>query len=209
MSNILKIPSVLRLNACHMRLGWSTPQEAFCMLMGGKDGEPPALALDIHYKYDEFGVPILDKMESFDQLEWEYWMMLEPRRGDLDSVIHTSKRIIRIPTVIVCTNFHTMPLKDQKPTKAGIRRRDGNKCLYTGVTLTNSTFSLDHIKARSRGGRDEWTNLASCHKDVNSKKGNKTNEEAGLRLLKKPLAPKPIPLCVLVSENKHPDHYHF
>lgn len=210
MSDILHQATILQVNANYMRLGWTTPAAAFCMLMGEeKDGSAPALALDIHYEYDEYGKPMTDRDPVFDRLEWEYWMMLDPRRGDLDKVIHTSKRIIRIPTVIVCSKYFLMPMKEQKISKTNIRRRDGNRCLYTGVELTNKTFSLDHITPRSKGGKDTWENLASCHKDVNSKKGDKSNDEAGLKLLKKPVAPKSIPMCSLVVGNFHPDHVWF
>jgi 5-methylcytosine-specific restriction endonuclease McrA len=179
------------------------------MLMGGSSAGAPAMALDIHYPMDEYEKPITDKIESFDVCDWEWWLALEPRRGDLDKVIHTSRRIIRIPTVIVCSHFSQMPRKRQKPTPHAIRKRDGNKCQYTGKPLTQSTFSLDHVIPRSKGGRDTWENLVSCHKHVNFKKGDKLNKEAGLRLLNKPVAPREIPLCALYPENKHVDHQHF
>lgn len=209
MNNIYE-ESVLCLNNAHMRLGFCSPAKAFGMLMGGgKDGSPPAKAVDIHYNYDEYGKPITDKMSYFDILEWEYWLMAEPRKGDLDDVIHTSKRIIRVPTIIVCSHFDEMPKKDLKPTPKAIRKRDGNRCQYTGVELTNKTFSLDHIIPRSKGGKNSWENLVAAHKDVNSKKGNRFNHEVGLKPLKKPLAPKLVPICVLHPEMKHPDHHHF
>ena len=208
--NPLTQKTVLRLNANYMRLGWATPQEAFGMLCGEqKDGTPPALALDIHYEYDEYGKPQTDSMLTFDRLDMDQWMKLEPRRGDLDKVIHTSKRIIRIPTVILCPKYSMMPSKDLKPTPSAIRRRDGNRCQYTNVELTKATFSLDHIIPKSKGGKDTWQNLVAAHKDVNSKKGNKYNHEAGIKLLKQPLAPKRTPLCSLFSETFHPDHKHF
>jgi 5-methylcytosine-specific restriction endonuclease McrA len=193
-----------------MRLGWSTPAEAFCMMMGeSKDGGAPALALDIAYQYDEYGKPNTDKALNYTPFEWEYWMELEPRKGDLDKVIHTSKRIIRIPTVLICSHFHLMPNKRQKPTASAIRERDGNRCQYTGVPLTNKTFSLDHIVPRSKGGKDSWQNLVAAHKDVNSRKGNAFNHEIGYKLLKQPLAPRDAPLCVTVKGEFHPDHQHF
>lgn len=202
---------VLRLNANYMRLGWSTGAEAFCMLMGdSKDGSPPALALDIQYKYDEFGKPMLENNpRQFDRVTWEEWLKLVPRQGDIDHVVHTSKRIIRIPTVIICSRYHLMPMKEQRMTKLAIRRRDGNRCQYTNAELTNSTFSLDHVIPRSRGGKDSWDNVVACHKDVNFKKGNKLNSEAGLVLLKKPRALKKIPLCNTVLGEHHPDHQWF
>ena len=102
-----------------------------------------------------------------------------------------------------------MPTKDIKPTPTAIRKRDGNKCQYTGVELSKATFSLDHIVPRSRGGKDSWENLVAAHKDVNSRKGNQYNHEAGLKLLKQPKAPKQTPLCSVYTEVYHPDHKHF
>ena len=210
MSDVLNSPSVLRLNANRMRLGFSTPAQAFCMMMGeSEDGSPPALALDIQYEYDEFGKPILEKWKSMETMEWDYWLMCQPRQGDIDKVIHTSKRIIRVPTIIICSKYAQMPMKEQKASPQNIKRRDGNRCQYTNVVLTNKTFSLDHVVPRSKGGKDNWTNLVSCHKDVNSRKGDKFNHEVGLRLLKKPTAPRAIPICALYPENKHPDHSFF
>lgn len=209
MNDFLNCDTVLRVNALQMRIGWSTPKEAFTMLMGGNGGEPPALALDIQYKYDEFGMPILNKVESMYSTKWEDWIELQPRQGDLDRVIHTSKRIIRIPTVIMCSHFHQMPKKEQKPTPTNIKKRDGNRCQYTGVPLTNKTFSLDHVIPKSKGGKNTWKNLVSAHKDINTRKGDKTNKEAGLKLLKQPIHPLRIPLCAIYTEIKHPDHAHF
>lgn len=208
--NLLTQKTILRLNANYMRLGWATAQEAFGMLCGEqKDGSPPAMALNIHYEYDEYGMPITDKMITFDRLDFSEWMQLQPRQGDLDKVVHTIKRVIRIPTVIICPKYALMPKKDLQPTSMAIKRRDGNRCQYTGISLTKETFTLDHVIPVSRGGKSTWHNLVSAHRDVNSKKGNKFNHEVGLKLLKQPTAPKSIPLCSLHTEIHHPDHKHF
>lgn len=210
MSLNVKNSVVLRLNANFMRLGWSTIEQAFCMMMGtAEDGAPPALALDVAYSYDEYGKPITDSYSYMNTVAWEDWLTLEPRRGDLDSVIHTSKRIIRVPTVLVCSHYHQMPKKNLKPSPRAIKERDGNRCQYTGVQLTNQTFSLDHVIPRSKGGKDTWENLVAAHKEFNSKKGDKFNHEIGAKLLKQPRAPKEIPLSNLVKGNYHPDHNHF
>lgn len=209
--------TVLRVNGNYQRLGWCSPQEAFTALMGeNEDGSPPALGIDVIYDYDEFGKPIVEKLKHFYNYEWEYWMMLETRNGDLDKVIHTSKRILRVPTVIMCPKYRLMPKAEQRATPNAIRERDGNRCLYTGVPLTNKTFSLDHIIPKSRwkemgrhGSPDTWENLASCHKDFNSKKSNKLNSEIGAKLLRPIAPPRIVPLCATVKGNFHPDHYHF
>ena len=50
---------------------------------------------------------------------------------------------------------------------------------------------------RSRGGETSWENLVTACKACNTKKGNRTPEEAGMRLLKKPRAPGYYEVSVL------------
>lgn len=209
MSENLNVNSVLRLNDLHQRIGWSSVRDAFTAMTGGKDGSPPYLALDIEYELDSDGNPILNQMIGLRRVGWEEWITLEPRGHGLDTVINGVRRTIRVPTTVVCPNFQIMPKKEQRATAAAIRKRDGNRCQYTGVILTNKTFSLDHVVPRSKGGKDSWHNLVSAHKDVNSKKGNQFNHEAGLKLNKQPRAPLSTPLCAIYTEVKHPDHAHF
>ena len=50
-------------------------------------------------------------------------------------------------------------------------------------------MTFDHVKPRSKGGLTSWNNIVcSCYK-CNSKKSNRTPEEAGMKLRKKPFAP--------------------
>jgi len=39
---------------------------------------------------------------------------------------------------------------------------------------------------RSRGGETAWENLVTCCHDCNNRKGNRTPEEAGMKLLRLP-----------------------
>jgi 5-methylcytosine-specific restriction endonuclease McrA len=208
--DLLNDKRVLRLNANYQRLGFCSGQDAFIALMGeNADGSPPALALDIYYNYDEFGKPIIEKIKYFDALDWEFWLLTEPRKGDLDKVIHTSKRIVRIPTVLVCPRFRKMPMRQQKATPSAIYERDGNKCVYSGIPLTNKTRSLDHVIPRSKGGENTWENLVACHRDINSKKGDKFNHEIGLKIARPIPSPRILPLCSTIKGVYHPDHEHF
>jgi hypothetical protein len=204
--------SVLRLNANWQRIGWATPEQAFGQLMGGIKGSPPALALVVEYALDSNGVPDLNQMETAYPVTWEEWLKLPARiYGDLklDTTLKTVRYEVRIPTIIVCPKFFNMPIKKLRPTLSGVRMRDGNRCQYTGKELTRAEMSLDHILPKSKGGKDSWENLVLCDRKLNSEKGNKLNHEAGLKLLKKPVAPKPIPMCELYNEIKHEDHKFF
>jgi 5-methylcytosine-specific restriction endonuclease McrA len=207
MADILNANIVLRLNAINQRIGWATVREAFSAMMGGENGSEAYLGLDISYELDNKGLPIYDKMIDLSRITWDDWLLLPIRPWDMS--INCVRQKIRVPTVVVCPNFNSMPKKEQRHTPTNIRKRDNNKCQYTNVPLTNTTFTLDHILPKSLGGKDSWENLVACHKDVNSKKGNRLNSEAGLKLLKKPTAPRSIPLCAVYTEVKHPDHSHF
>jgi 5-methylcytosine-specific restriction endonuclease McrA len=48
---------------------------------------------------------------------------------------------------------------------------------------------MDHIIPRSRGGLDSWENLTTACIKCNNKKGNRTPDEAGMRLLTVPKRP--------------------
>jgi len=47
--------------------------------------------------------------------------------------------------------------------------------------------------------------MVLCHKDINSKKGNKTPEEAGLKLIRKPKAMAPVLATDLIEFKNHID----
>jgi hypothetical protein len=51
---------------------------------------------------------------------------------------------------------------------------------------------MDHVLAASRGGKWEWENLVTACSSCNVKKGDKTLEEAHMKLLKPPREPKEL-----------------
>ena len=89
-----------------------------------------------------------------------------------------------------------------KLTKANIRKRDGGVCQYTGKKINANQGNIDHVIPVSRGGANTWNNLVYCNKEINTKKGNKLPEEAGLNLIKQPEEPgTSIPLTNLTKAN--------
>jgi 5-methylcytosine-specific restriction endonuclease McrA len=91
-----------------------------------------------------------------------------------------------------------------KPSKDAIYIRDGGVDQYTGKKLKRDESTIDHITPKSKGGKDEWENLALTCKEINSKKGNKSNNEFGLTLIRQPKAPKPMTATELIRDIKHP-----
>jgi 5-methylcytosine-specific restriction endonuclease McrA len=57
------------------------------------------------------------------------------------------------------------------------------------VTCRQQAITIDHVVPRSKGGKTSWTNVvAACH-NCNRKKGNRSPERAGMKLLTEPRRP--------------------
>ncbi len=57
---------------------------------------------------------------------------------------------------------------------------------------------------RHHGGKNTFENMVWCEKGLNSMKGDRRNEEIGLKLIRKPKAPPSMPLSATITEAKHP-----
>lgn len=72
-------------------------------------------------------------------------------------------------------------LQGEWPTiRLQVLERDNWECQYCGAEAT----AVDHIIARSRGGTNDMENLVAACKPCNSRKRDRTPEEAGMRLMK-------------------------
>ena len=74
-------------------------------------------------------------------------------------------------------------------TNASLFRRDRRLCLYCGERFPLSRLTRDHVLPRTLGGRDRWENVATACLSCNRRKGARTPEQAGMRLLAVPYAP--------------------
>lgn len=162
--------------------------------------------LDIEYEINpdgSFGDLILAN-----PVAWEEWIKLPVRPQDL--FINTPRGKIRIPTVVVCSDYDKIPKKKRRLSLQSIAERDNMTCQYTGKKLKKGEMSLDHITPKSKGGATSWTNLVLCDKTVNLRKGNKDNHEAGLKLLRQPKEPLPVAaVATIQKEGSHRDWQHF
>jgi len=68
-------------------------------------------------------------------------------------------------------------------------KRDHSNCQYCGEHLSPSKVTIDHVLPRCQGGLTSFSNcVVSCF-PCNGRKGDKTPEQAGMKLLKKPMFP--------------------
>jgi len=205
--NVITQP-VLCLNNLWQALNTKTVKEALISMLGGVDGNnPPALAIDMNFPVDENGSVDWDNPEYVQPVDWETWKNLPIR--DYDLAIHTSNMTIRAPRVIIQPNYSKMPVVTPRPTKESIRKRDGGVCQYTGRQISWKDGNIDHVIPRTKGGKNTFENMVWCHKEINSKKGDKTPEQAGLKLIRKPKAPRAVPVSSTIQIAHHPSWIHF
>ena len=205
--DLLDKPLVLALNRSWQPIGHRTVRQALVALNGGADGIAPAVALDISYPLLTDGASDYTRPSSVVPVPWTEWIELPVRGFDLS--INTPRRQIRVPTVVIATNYNRMPMAQPRLSRRAIFQRDGGVCQYTGERVGWDAGNLDHVVPHDRGGRDSFENLVWSRRDVNSRKANRLPHEAGLSLLRPPVAPKPRPVAATLGAPKHPDWRHF
>jgi 5-methylcytosine-specific restriction endonuclease McrA len=100
--------------------------------------------------------------------------------------LHAARLAIRVPSVIRLLEYRRIPHQTRALSRKNILLRDRNTCQFCGRIFPSSDLTLDHVVPRSRGGRSSWENLVACCYQCNNSKGDRTPEEAGLKLARKP-----------------------
>ncbi|MCK5020522.1 MAG: HNH endonuclease [Candidatus Peribacteraceae bacterium] len=108
-----------------------------------------------------------------------------------DKVIRNTERtfITKIPKVMRLLKLEARVYRTHIPfSKPAVLIRDGYKCIYCGTNKKRLT--IDHILPKSRGGdHRSFENTVACCEDCNCTKGDRTPEEAGMKLLKRVYTP--------------------
>jgi len=195
---------VMILNKSWIPVAVTSVRRAIVSLCSETNGKHPVLAIDMEVVTDENGEQTLVYANP---IPWEKWIELEIRPGDL--YVQSAHQKIRVPTVLVASNFNKLVVKKPRLSKSSVASRDSETCQYSGRKLSRSEYSLDHILPKSRGGKDTFLNLVLCDKKINMAKGDKTPEEAGLTLIRQPKIPPTTPVVITMDDVKHESWKHF
>jgi 5-methylcytosine-specific restriction endonuclease McrA len=161
--------AVLILNRNYHPVHVTSVKRAFSLLYQGV-----AKAIDEQYKLYEFAD----------------WAALSATQD----CITTVNRTIRIPRVLVLSAYEYLPKGRVRFSRLNIYARDQDTCQYCSRTLPRSELNLDHVNPRTLGGKTTWENVVCSCVPCNLKKGGRTPEQAGMRLLRKPFRPRWTPL---------------
>lgn len=113
---------------------------------------------------------------------------------EYDEVVRSPSIAMRVPAVARLVRAVSHNKKGVKFSRINVLTRDKFTCQYCGQKLPMKLLNYDHVNPRNRGGRTVWENIvASCY-GCNSRKANRTPEEAGMKLRRKPFRPATLPL---------------
>lgn len=94
---------------------------------------------------------------------------------------------IAVPTVIRLRRYVRVPFRRRIPlNRKAVFTRDRHRCQYCGAGAEN----LDHVVPRSRGGDHTWENVVAACRSCNTRKGDRTPDEARMPLRATPSAPR-------------------
>ena len=163
--------SVLVLNSLYQAVQVTGVRRAFLLFYAGR-----ARALD----------------RDFQPYDFDNWCDL-PMRPD-DRVMTTPTQRIRIPNVIQLVRYNKLPMRAIRFTRRNVFYRDRNRCQYCGVQYAAKKLNLDHVVPISHGGGSSWENVVCACIRCNTKKGARTPEQAGMKLVRTPKKPVGHPM---------------
>jgi 5-methylcytosine-specific restriction endonuclease McrA len=133
--------------------------------------------------------------EDYQQYTWEDWARLNV--ADEDLFVQTTHSRLRVPEVIVLTKFDRVPNARVTFSRRNIYKRDKSTCQYCGARPGVHELTIDHILPRSHGGVSSWENCVLACVDCNSRKADRTPEQARMPLRKEPIRPQWRPAYAL------------
>ena len=182
MMNYINKHNVLILNKHWIPINTTTARHSFALM------------------YSENAKGIMIEEDKVVPLEWNEWVSLNLKEND--RTVKTVRGFVKIPTVIVLNHYDKIPRQIIKFTQKSLWERDNFTCQYTGKKVTRTNGNIDHIIPRSQGGKTSWENCVIAHKEINAIKADRTPEQAGLKLLKKPSAPRIMPVSFYIRNRE-------
>ena len=117
-----------------------------------------------------------------------------------EAELRSEQLTIPTPLVIRLVYYVRIPYRVSIPlTRRTVLARDHYTCQYCGEQPPRKELTVDHILPRSRGGHTTWDNVVTACQRCNGRKGNRTPEEANLKMRSKPTQPRYVALAMIES----------
>lgn len=113
-----------------------------------------------------------------------------------EKVAYGKDNFIKHPSIIRLKHQVRWIPRRVRFNRTGVFRRDQYMCQYCSAALTASKVTLDHVLPRAQGGDSSWKNCVTSCFECNNRKGDRTPEQAKMKLLK----PAAVPMLSIVNE---------
>ena len=123
---------------------------------------------------------------------WSDWSKLRLRDGE--ACIRAVRFRLRVPEVLTLTGYDRVPTAAVTFSRRNIFKRDRFTCQYCGTQPGSEELSIDHVVPRAQDGQTRWENCVLACVTCNKRKADRTPQQAGMRLRKKPVRPNWQPL---------------
>jgi 5-methylcytosine-specific restriction endonuclease McrA len=121
--------------------------------------------------------------------------------AEYDREVRSVSFTVKLPSVVRllrCVKTHRK-FHHVKFCRANIFARDHHTCQYCGQTCSTDDLSFDHVVPIVKGGTKTWGNIVTCCFDCNRRKGGRTPEGAGMRLIRQPREPAWVPSMLRIT----------
>lgn len=148
---------------------------------------------------------------ALDKVIWQVGQTMTTFRGGwnkngIQSSIDISS-IIGITGPILGKSF--LEKKTAYAERSILYARDRHVCAYCGNTFQFKDLTIDHVLPKSRGGKNTWMNTVASCKPCNSRKADRTPEEAKMHLLYVPYIPNAFEKMILRNRRILADQMEF
>ncbi len=117
--------------------------------------------------------------------------------AEYDEVVRSPSVALRAPAVVRMRRAELPRRGTIRFCRANVFRRDGFACQYCAAVLPARELTFDHVVPRARGGRTDWDNIVTCCRACNDAKRDRTPEQAGMKLARRPARPGWLPPSAL------------
>lgn len=119
-----------------------------------------------------------------------------------DRVFHAERVSFPEPSVVRLSYFVKVPYQARVAlNRKAVFARDGHICQYCGAAAEN----IDHVVPRSKGGTHTWDNVVAACRPCNMRKEDRLLHDTGMKLKRKPAAPRERIWIVVATGSVRPD----
>ncbi len=115
---------------------------------------------------------------------WNDWAERRPAEGEL--CIRSARLRLAVPEIIALAHYERLPGTAVTFSRRNVAKGDHYTCQYCGIQPGAESITIDHVLPRSQGGASTWINCVAACVGCNTRKGDRTPDQAGMRLRRRP-----------------------